>query len=173
MKSRECNGGFQPAGWAARDGKVWFPTMKGAVVIDPANSRAPRDYRPRCEWRQWSSTGKPLRRVKPFGLRWKEGKLEFHYTGISLSAAKRVNFKYKLEGFDKDWVEAGDRRVAYYTNLPPGHYRFRVMAAGDDGKWNEAAAPCALYLAPHFYQTLWFYGLCAVPRTGRAGGYSA
>ena len=169
MKSRECNGGFQPAGWAARDGKVWFPTMNGAVVIDPANPSA-AGLRPQVRVeavvvdRQAFAPGETIR------LALGEGKLEFHYTGISLSAAKRVNFKYKLEGFDNEWVQAGDRRVAYYTNLPPGHYRFRVRAAGDDGKWNEAAAPCAVYLAPHFYQTVWFYGLCAVLLLGVVAG---
>ena len=152
MKSRECNGGFQPAGWAARDGKVWFPTMNGAVVIDPANTSA-AGLRPQVRVEAVVVDRQAFAPGEAIQLTHGEGKLEFHYTGISLSAAKRVNFKYKLEGFDNDWVEAGNRRVAYYTNLPPGHYRFRVMAAGDDGKWNEAAAPCALYLAPHFYQT--------------------
>jgi diguanylate cyclase (GGDEF)-like protein/putative nucleotidyltransferase with HDIG domain len=169
MKNRECNGGFQPAGWAARDGRVWFPTMTGAVVIDPANTSA-AGLRPQVRVegvvvdRQAFAPGEAIR------ITHGEGKVEFHYTGISLSAAKRVNFKYKLEGFDNEWVEAGSRRAAYYTNLPPGHYRFRVMAAGDDGKWNEAAAPCALYLAPHFYQTVWFCGLCVVLGLGLLAG---
>jgi len=169
MKSRECNGGFQPAGWAARDGKMWFPTMNGAVVIDPASISA-SGLRPQARVeavvvdRQLFAPGETIQ------LMLGQGKLEFHYTGISLSAAKRVNFKYRLEGFDNEWVEAGDRRVAYYTNLPSGHYRFRVMAAGDDGNWNEAAIPCALYLAPHFYQTAWFYGLCAVLALGALAG---
>jgi len=169
MKNRECNGGFQPAGWATRDGKVWFPTMNGAVVIDPSSPRAaglPPQVRMEAVVvdRQAFAPGEAIQ------ITHGEGKLEFHYTGISLSAAKRVNFKYKLEGFDKEWVEAGSRRVAYYTNLPPGHFRFRVMAAGDDGQWTEAAAPCALYLAPHFYQTGWFYVLCVVLGLGLLAG---
>jgi signal transduction histidine kinase/ligand-binding sensor domain-containing protein/DNA-binding response OmpR family regulator len=160
LKSRECNGGFQPAGWASRDGKVWFPTMIGAVVIDPSNTKAaglPPQVRLETVVvdQQTFAPGEAIR------LAHGKGKFEFHYTGISLSAAKRVNFRYKLEGFDNDWVEAGGLRVAYYTNVPPGHYRFRVMAAGDDGKWSEAAVPCALYLAPRFYQTFWFYLFCA------------
>jgi len=169
MKSRECNGGFQPAGWAARDGRMWFPTMNGAVVIDPASISA-SGLRPQVRVeavvvdRQVFAPGETIQ------LMLGEGKLEFHYTGISLSAAKRVNFKYRLEGFDNEWVEAGDRRVAFYTNLPPGHYRFRVMAAGDDGRWNEAAAPCAVFLAPHFYQTAWFYGLCVLLALGALAG---
>jgi signal transduction histidine kinase/ligand-binding sensor domain-containing protein/DNA-binding response OmpR family regulator len=171
MKSRECNGAFQPAGWAARDGKLWFPTMKGAVVIDPANTKAaglPPQVRVEAVVvdRQTFAPGEAIRLVHG------EGKLEFHYTGISLAAAKRVNFKYRLEGFDHDWVEAGGRRVAYYTNLPPGHYRFRVMAAGDEGKWNEADTTCALDLAPHFYQTFWFSLFCVGLGVGvLAAGY--
>ncbi|HTS68830.1 MAG TPA: HD domain-containing phosphohydrolase, partial [Terriglobia bacterium] len=170
MKSRECNGGFQPAGWAARDGRVWFPTMNGAVVIDPANPSA-AGLHPQVRVEAVVVDQKAFAPGETIQPTLGHGKLEFQYTGISLSAAKRVNFKYKLEGFDKEWVEAGNRRVAYYTNIPPGHYRFRVMAAGDDGKWNEAAAPCALYLAPHFYQTGWFYVLCAVLGLGALAGF--
>jgi signal transduction histidine kinase/ligand-binding sensor domain-containing protein/DNA-binding response OmpR family regulator len=169
MKSRECNGGFQPAGWASRDGKVWFPTTKGLVVIDPSHTRA-AGLAPQVRVetvvvdRQSFAPGEAIR------ITHGEGNLEFQYTGISLSAAKRVNFKYKLEGFDNDWVEAGARRVAYYTNVPPGHYHFRVMAAGDDGQWNTVDAPCDLFLAPRFYQTLWFYLLCAGLGVGLLGG---
>jgi len=169
MKSRECNGGFQPAGWTARDGKVWFPTMKGAVVIDPSSNSA-AGLRPQVHVEAVVVDQHAFTPGETIQVALGRGRLEFHYTGISLSAAKRVSFRYKLEGFDSEWVEAGDRRVAYYTNLPPGHYRFRVMAAGDDGKWNEAAAPSAVYLAPHFYQTTWFYGLCAVLLLGVLSG---
>jgi len=73
---------------------------------------------------------------------------------------EKVRFKYKLEGIDSDWVDAGPRRMAYYTHLPPGQYRFRVMAMNNDGVWNEEGATFEFYLAPHFYQTSWFYALC-------------
>jgi signal transduction histidine kinase len=88
--------------------------------------------------------------------------VEIHYTGLSFVAPSKVRFKYKLEGFDKAWVDAGTRRVAYYTNLPPGAYRFRVIACNNDGVWNETGATFEFYLQPHFYQTLWFYVLCAL-----------
>jgi len=171
MKSRECNGGFQPAGWAARDGRVWFPTMKGAVVIDPSKTKAtglpPQVHVESVVVNRHSfAPGEPIRLTRG------EGKVEFHYTGISLSAAKRVHFQYKLEGFDNDWVEADSRRVAYYTNLPPGHFHFRVMAAADEGAWTEAEAPGDLFLAPRFYESLWFYLFCAGLGVGvLAGGY--
>src|SRR5439155_9287585 len=71
-------------------------------------------------------------------------------------------FKYKLEGFDRDWVDGGTRRVAYYTNLRPGRYRFRVIASNNDGLWSPTGAAFDLHLKPHFYQTYWFYVLCAL-----------
>ena len=70
-----------------------------------------------------------------------------------------MRFKYKLEGYDRNWTEAGSRRSAYYGNTPPGRYTFRVIAANNDGVWNEAGAAFTINLAPHFYQTNWFYAL--------------
>ncbi len=89
-------------------------------------------------------------------------KIEFHYTALSYIVPQRVLFKYKLEGHDRDWVDAQTRRVAYYTNLPPGDYRFCVMACNNDGLWSQTVASITFNLAPHFYQTYWFYGLMAV-----------
>jgi len=90
------------------------------------------------------------------------GNVEFRYTALSFLAPEKVLFKYRLEGFDLDWVNADTRRVAYYTHLPPGGYRFRVIACSNDGVWNETGAEVELRLAPHFYQTYWFYGLSAL-----------
>ena len=77
-------------------------------------------------------------------------------------APEKVRFKYKLEGFDKDWIDSGTRRIAYYTNLRPGAYTFRVIASNNDGVWNETGAAFALYLKPYFYQTYWFYAICVL-----------
>ncbi|HYE75042.1 MAG TPA: histidine kinase, partial [Blastocatellia bacterium] len=82
--------------------------------------------------------------------------------GLSFIAPQRVAYKYKLEGFDQDWIDAGTRRVAYYTNIPSGNYRFRVIAANNDGVWNEVGTQFDFYLKPHFYRTWWFYSLCLV-----------
>src|SRR5205807_4804853 len=90
------------------------------------------------------------------------GSLELHFTALSFVAPEKVKFKYKLEGFDQDWVEAETRRVAYYTNLSPGRYRFVVIASNNDGVWNEAGAGFSFQMKPHFYQTWWFYGLGAI-----------
>jgi diguanylate cyclase (GGDEF)-like protein len=89
-------------------------------------------------------------------------RFEFRYTALSLAAPEKVAFRYRLEGFDPDWVNAGPRRTAFYTNLSSGEYRFRVMACNDDGVWNERGASVAFSIAPHFYQTPWFYVLAAV-----------
>ena len=93
-------------------------------------------------------------------------KLEFHYTALSFLVPERVHFKYLLEGYDHEWVNAATRRVAYYTNLPPGSYRFRVTACNNDGVWNEIGASFAFKLEPRFRQTLWFYGLLIIAAAG-------
>jgi len=96
--------------------------------------------------------------VLPPGAR----RLEIRYTALSLSAPEKVRFRYRLEGFDPDWVDAGTRRVATYTALPPRTYRFRVLAANDDGLWNEEGAAVAVSVRPFFYQTWAFLAGCAL-----------
>ena len=159
MPSRECNGGFQYAGFKASDGKLWFPTIKGVVSIDPNNIHV-NQLPPPVIIEQVLADGKQVDIRQLAQVQTGVGKLEIHYTGLSFLHPKRVKFKYKLEGYDMDWVEAGTQRLAYYTNLPPGNYTFRVMASNDDHVWNEASA-VRLYLQPRFYQTRWFYALCA------------
>jgi signal transduction histidine kinase len=85
--------------------------------------------------------------------------LEVSYTALSLVAPERVKFRYKLEGFDRDWQDVGNRRQAFYTNLPPRTYRFRVVAANNSGVWNEAGAAVDFSVAPAYYQTTWFWAL--------------
>ena len=87
-------------------------------------------------------------------------RFDLYYTAPSFVAPEKVRFKYKLEGFDKDWIDSGTRRIAYYTNLRPGAYTFRVIASNNDGVWNETGAAFSLYLKPYFYQTYWFYAVC-------------
>ena len=158
MKNQECNGSSPPA-LAAKDGRLWFPTLGGAVVIDPANipfnSRPPQVLIERVLADGRAIPLSNVARVPPG-----KGGLEFHYTAPSFLAPDRVRFRYRLEGFDKGWVDAGTRRVAYYTNIPPGHLTFHVTACNNDGVWNEAGASFPLALEPHFYQTRWFYAIC-------------
>src|SRR5262249_28097694 len=85
--------------------------------------------------------------------------LQIDYTGLSFVAPEKVRFRYLLEGFDRDWQDAGDRRQAFYTNLPPRSYRFRVIASNNSGVWNETGAAVDLVVAPAYYQTTWFAAL--------------
>ena len=159
MKMDACFEEWQPAALKARDGRLWFSTKKGAVMIDPLAMRQNELLPPvLMEQMVVDQQRYPLGNL----IRLSPGaeKLEFHYTALSFLAPERVFFKYKLEGYDREWVTAGTRRVAYYTNLPPGNYRFRVIACNNDGLWNEVGASVEFYSAPHFYQTYWFYGLC-------------
>jgi len=90
------------------------------------------------------------------------GELEFHYTALSYTVPEKNRFKYKLEGFDSDWVEAGTRRTAFYNNTPPGSYTFRVIAGNNDGVWNELGENVKFTLQPHLWQRWWFRFLVAV-----------
>ena len=89
-------------------------------------------------------------------------RLEFQYAGLSFVAPQKVQYRYRLQGFDRGWIDAGSRRSAFYTNLPPGPYRFQVLAANNDGVWNTAGASFALRQLPHYYQTYWFYSALAL-----------
>jgi transcriptional regulator with PAS, ATPase and Fis domain len=156
MKTNECNGGGQPAGWKTPDGKLWFPTIKGIVMVDPNTiNELPPPVVVEQVWVDKAPVSPQRKAALPPG----RGDLEIHYTGLSLIASEKVRFRYQLEGYDQASVEAGARRVAYYTNIPPGEYRFRVVAMNNDGVWNEAGATFEFSLAPHFYQTAWFYAL--------------
>ncbi|HXG92539.1 MAG TPA: two-component regulator propeller domain-containing protein [Blastocatellia bacterium] len=159
MQDRECNGG-QPAGWRSRDGRLWFPTIKGVAAIDPENIKTNR-LPPPVVIEQVIVDNQRVDPSKRIELAAGTDRLEFHYAGLSFIAPEKVRYKYKLEGFDRDWIDAGASRVAYYTSIPPGSYTFRVMASNNDGVWNEAGAAFAFYLKPYFYQTYWFYLLLA------------
>ena len=159
MMTRECSGGGDPAGWRSGDGKLWFPTIKGVAMIDPerikTNLQAPPVVIEQIHIDDKSFA--PSERLElPSGTT----RFDLYYTAPSFVAPEKVRFKYKLEGFDTDWIDSGTRRIAYYTNLRPGSYTFRVIASNNDGVWNQTGAGLTLYLKPYFYQTYWFYALC-------------
>src|SRR5262249_50059036 len=136
MNSRECNGGFQPAGWKTRDGRLWFPTEKGLVVVDPQKLKA-NSLPPPVQIEQAFVDRKPFNPGDQVRAGQGKGHLEFNCTAMSCIAPERIRFRYQLGGFDEDWVGVGNRREAYYTNIRPGKYKFRVIAANADDVWNE------------------------------------
>jgi hypothetical protein len=141
MKSNETNGGFQSAGCKAPDGRFWFPTVKGVVAIDPnkLNLLPPPVAIEQVLIGQTSMDSTRQVEVRPGA-----GDLEIHYAGLSLTAPEKMRFKYKLDGYDQNWVDAGTRRIAYYTNTAPGRYTFRVMASNNDGVWSTQDATLRL-----------------------------
>jgi PAS domain S-box-containing protein len=155
MRIAECNGAFQPAGWRLADGRLVFPTMLGAVSVQPRRL-ALNKLPPPVVIERVSVDNRDL--LGPGGLDPPPGKgqLEFQYAALSFISPEKIHFKYMLEGYEDDWVDAGSRRTAYYTNIPPGTYTFRVMAENADGVWSHGSATVVFTLPPHFYQTLPF-----------------
>ncbi|MFQ5569698.1 MAG: two-component regulator propeller domain-containing protein [Rhodothermales bacterium] len=153
MKSRECNGGFQHAGWKSSDGTLWFPTIRGVTRIE---SQRFNDRPPHVVIERLVVDGEAVEIGNRLRLPQGSKSLAFDYAGLSFVAPEKMQFNYKLEGYD-DWQDAGTRRTAYYTNLSPGAYTFRVKASNSDGIWHETGAALSFELKPYFYQTRWFY----------------
>jgi PAS domain S-box-containing protein len=153
----------EPSLVESSSGVLWFATIKGVAWMDPANLGSTTNRIPPPVFinnvvdkgKMYSGTNGPL--ALPA-----KGNLEFNYTALSLAIPERVLFRYKLEGIDTDWQDAGTRRQAFYSNLPPRHYRFRVIACNNDGVWNEEGAHLDFVIAPTWYQTTWFRGLCVL-----------
>jgi signal transduction histidine kinase/ligand-binding sensor domain-containing protein len=171
-----CTDTGQPACCKARDGKLWFATIKGVAVVDP--HRLPFNSLPppvvieqvvmddQVYDLQSAGPGPPMLTVPPRAHR-----VEFHFTGLSLVAPERVRFRYRLGPFDHDWTEAGTRRVAYYTGIPPGKYEFQVTACNNDAEWNEEGVRLGLVVLPSWWMTWWFRGLMALGVAGLVLGW--
>ncbi len=156
LKSREFNGGVQPAGWKSRDGRLWFPSSKGVASIDPDHI-AINEHPPRVVIEKVIVDGVETSLEGEVQLAAGSEKIEFHYVGLSYIAPEKTTYRYMLEGADREWSEAGERRTAYYTNLDPGHYTLHVIAKNGDGVASREAAQFSFYLRPYFYQTAWFF----------------
>lgn len=158
MRSPEFNGGVQPAGWKTTDGRLWFPTIKGVVVVDPSRAMNTAPTRVLIEdvLVDGESRDPQLRASASPAAR----DYEFRYTALGSPVPNRVRFRYRLEGFDATWIDAGMSRTARYMNIPPGEYRFHVEAGGEPEQRSSAAASATLVVTPRFYQTYWFYALC-------------
>jgi signal transduction histidine kinase len=183
LPTLECKGGFQPAGCRGPDGRLWFPTVGGVVVVDPAdastNTIAPPVYVEEIivdgqtfepgTWRVPDGKPEPAEteasaaRLRhpasalpvPAGSR----RFEFHYAGLNLGAPERLLFRHKLEGVDAEWVETGSQRQASYNGLSHGTYTFRVQTCNREGMWNRSGDSVTFTVPPFYWQTWWFIGL--------------
>ncbi len=165
IKSKECNGGFQPAGWKTRDGRLLFPTMDGLSVVNPSHL-ALSEADPTVLVERVVLDGKSVALDAPVHHPAGHGQLEFEFTALTFLSAGDMRFRYMLEGFDAGWVEAGGLRTAHYTNIPPGDYRFRVIACRKAGPCGTAEGSVSITLTPHWYQTRWFGLLCFAAAVG-------
>jgi len=182
LPSMECSGGSQPSGCRSRDGRLWFPTVKGLAVVDPSTVKLNPLPPPvvieealveevaaplvpliaEAEHSPGASPNGSSMDLRKLQIGPGKQRLEFRFTALSLTAPQKVRFRYRLEGLGGGWVDAGTRRVAHYEYLPPGEYRFYVTACNNDGVWNETGDLLALTVRPYFWQTGWF-------RTSAAG----
>jgi signal transduction histidine kinase/ligand-binding sensor domain-containing protein len=156
MPTEEAVGLGHPSAWKTTEGLLAFATRRGVAVTDPSlliENLIP----PPVVIEQFTVDGIniPLSATEE-NIAPGHTSFAFAYAGLSYVAPAKIRYRYLLEGFDKQWTEAGSRRIAYYTNLPPRHFRFRVQAANNDGVWNEVGAEIAFRVQPPFYRTLWF-----------------
>ena len=172
LPTLECSGGFQPASCRTEDGRLWFPTSRGLVAVDPNNVRINTLVPPVVIERllvddqvvsEGTAPESPLR-IAPGRHRF-----EFQFTGLSFDAPEKVRFRYRLEGVETEWVDVQSPRRAYYSHIPPGDYRFRVLACNNDGVWNERGVTLAFTMLPAFWQTWWFR-ISGVAMIALAGG---
>jgi len=154
MKVRECNGGSQPSGWRCKNGELLFITAVGLISIDTSAT--------------WTTPAPPPVSIKKVVIDEKvyspldnlivppgKGNIEIHYTGLSFRVPEHLRFKYKLEGYDEDWINPGTRREAYYTNIPHGTYNFRVQASNLEGVWNKTGSNLTITIQPHLLDIWW------------------
>ena len=161
LRSTEFNGGLQPSQWHARDGTLWFATVKGAVSIHPerivSNPRPPPTL-----IQQIVADGRSFELTDTVALPAGTRRVEVSFAGLSFVAPDAVRYRYRLQGFDRGWMEAGSERRVSFTNLAPGRYRFQVISANNDGVWSPKPASVWLEQRAFFYQTGGFYAACVL-----------
>jgi len=158
--SRNSNAADRPTVTKSPDGKIWFAGIGGVSIIDP-HHLAVNKLPPPVHIEQVTADDKTYDAANGLRLPPRVRYLTIDYTALSLVAPEKVRFRYKLEGEDKDWREVVNKREVEYTNLGPKHYRFRVLACNNSGVWNEQGASLEFVIPPAWYQTNWFYALCA------------
>jgi signal transduction histidine kinase/ligand-binding sensor domain-containing protein len=172
LKTLESNGEVQPAGWNTRDGRLWFPTGRGLAVIDPKvflETEPP----PQAIVEFIRADGHNLAIAGNQNLRIAAGQrhaVEIQFAACDLAAPRQARFRTRLVGVEPEWSNPTTDRVADYFNLPPGNYRFEVMAADHHGVWSAQPAALTFTIAPHFWQTGLFFGVCAGVMMALAAG---
>lgn len=163
----QCNGIAKPASWKNPDGRLWFATIRGVVTVEPRirlNDLPPLTaveevvVDQQSLRKSYTATPSSAVLLIPPG----SGRMEIHYTALSLQSPEKNRFRYRLTDVDPEWVEAGHQRVAYYNNVPPGRHLFEVMACNNDGIWSKQAAALHLRIEPHFWQTWWFRAILVI-----------
>ena len=177
--TRECSIGAQPAAHQARDGLLWFPTTEGLIAVNPADLKPNTNPPPvviesilvdgATQPPDFDSAGNPAVTLTP-----ENEQLELRFTSLNFSAPKGAQFgarfKFRLEGRDKNWTDAGGERVAYFNRLAPGRYLFHVIACNEDGIWNNAGAGLVVIVKPPFWRQPWFIGGTALAMLGTLAG---
>jgi signal transduction histidine kinase/ligand-binding sensor domain-containing protein len=158
VEATQMHGGTQPAGALTTSGELWFPSNRGPVRVLPDQTRL--GGLPQVAIEKVLVDGREMPNTGALVVPPGEGRLQIDYSAIRLRSQERIRFRYKLEGFDEEWVAALNRRVAYYTNLPPGQYRFRVQAFEMNMPERVAEASLPFAWRAHFYRTWWFFALC-------------
>lgn len=160
MADQECNGLGRPAGIRARDGRFWFPTQRGVAVLDPhALASLPP---PPVAIMDVLVDGQSVPLRDRIEMRETNSSISVRYSALTFVRPELARFRYRMEGVEADWVEAGTDRMARYTHLPFGSFRLRVLAANREGIWNEEGAGITVVVIPPFYRTTWFLALVLV-----------
>jgi len=171
LRTIECKPGIQPGAFETRDGQLWFSTTRGVLVLE-AQSIERQFESPPVAIDEITVNGEPAGLAGIGTLPPDRNNVAFRYTGLSYIVPARITFRYMLEGFDARWIDAGTRREAFYTNLPPGRFRFRVSACNIEGVCREATSAIGFSVQPRYYQRAWFIPLCLLCAALAAfGGY--
>lgn len=175
MRNTECNGGRQPSALKDNDGRIWFPTLEGVAVVDPRlvkNNPVPPPVVIETVAVDRTTVPEPQKLAavrdlqKTITVQPSQTSVDISYTGLSFVKSDQIRFRYKLDGLDPKWIDAGTRRTVNYSYLPPGTYTFTVIAANSDGVWNNQGQSIRIVVLAPFYRTWWFRVLLVLALLG-------